>query len=189
MLASLNHPNIAPIYGLEERALVLELVEGPTLADRIAQGPIAIDEALAIARQIAEALEYAHDHGIVHRDLKPANVKVTPDGRVKVLDFGLAKALGGGPGVGRSREFTDPHHARDHGRAHHGHRRLHEAGAGKGKPVDRRADIWAFGVVLVEMLTGRMMYTGETVSETLASVIKDQPDLAALPAETPPAIR
>jgi serine/threonine-protein kinase len=189
VLASLNHPNIAAIYGLEERALVLELVDGPTLADRIAQGPIAVDEALAIARQMAEALEYAHDRGIVHRDLKPANVKVTPDGRVKVLDFGLAKALGGDPTSGdpaSSPTLTM--------RATMAGLIIGTAGymapeQAKGKPVDRRADIWAFGVVLVEMLTGRMMYTGETVSETLASVIKDQPDLTGLPSETPAAIR
>jgi Tol biopolymer transport system component len=189
VLASLNHPNIAAIYGLEERALVLELVEGPTLADRIAQGPIPGEEALPIARQIAEALEYAHERGIVHRDLKPANVKVTPEGRVKVLDFGLAKALGGDPAAGdpaSSPTLTM--------RATMAGLILGTAGymspeQAKGKPVDCRADIWAYGVLFVEMLTGVSMYQGETVSETLASVIKDKPDLERLPASTSPAIR
>src|SRR5262245_25159184 len=173
VLASLNHPNIAAIYGVEERAIVMELVDGPTLAERIAQGPIAPEEALPIARQITEALEYAHERGIVHRDLKPANVKVTPEGRVKVLDFGLAKALA-----------ADAHAADPMSsptitmRATVAGMIMGTAGymspeQAKGKPVDRRADIWAFGVLLVEMLTGNMMYTGETVSETLASVIKD----------------
>ncbi len=189
VLASLNHPNIAAIYGVEERALVLELVEGPTLAERIAQGPIPIDDALPIARQIAEALEYAHEKGIIHRDLKPANVKVTPEGRVKVLDFGLAKAL--------SAEAT----AADPAASPTLTMRATVAGAimgtagymspeqAKGKPVDRRADIWAFGVVLMEMLTGRQLYSGETMSEMLASVIKDQPDIDRLPAATPAAVR
>jgi Tol biopolymer transport system component len=189
VVASLNHPNIAAIYGVEDRALILELVEGPTLAERIAQGAIPLDEVLPIARQIAEALEYAHDKGIVHRDLKPANIKLTVDGRAKILDFGLAKAF--------STDFAaaDPTSSPTMTmRATMAGLIMGTAGymspeQAKGKPVDRRADIWAFGVVLVEMLTGRMMYTGETVSETLASVIKDQPDLAALPAGTPPAIR
>ena len=189
VLASLNHPNIAAIYGVEERALILELVEGPTLAERIATGPIPVEEAIPIARQIAEALEYAHDRGIIHRDLKPANVKVTPEGRVKVLDFGLAKALAadllsGDPAASPTLTMRATMAGMIMGTA--GYMSPEQA---KGKPVDRRADIWAFGVVLVEMLTGRMMYTGETVSETLASVIKDQPDLGGLPAETPPAVR
>jgi serine/threonine-protein kinase len=189
VLASLNHPNIASIYGVEEGALVIELVDGLTLAERIAQGPMPFDEAVPIASQIAEALEYAHEHGIIHRDLKPANIKVRPDGRVKVLDFGLAKALANG--IIASHPASSPTLT------------MHGTVAGvimgtaaymspeqaKGKPVDRRTDIWAFGVVLAEMLTGRRMYTGETVSETLASVIRDVPDLAVLPAATPPSIR
>jgi serine/threonine-protein kinase len=189
VLASMNHPNIAAIHGVEERALILELVEGPTLAERIAQGPIPVEEAIDIARQIAEALEYAHERGIVHRDLKPANVKVTPEGQVKVLDFGLAKALT--PDLAPGDPMSSPTMTM---RATMAGMIMGTAGymapeQAKGKPADRRADIWAFGVVLVEMLTGRLMYTGETVSETLASVIKDAPDLSGLPAETPERVR
>src|SRR5579862_8783244 len=159
VLASLNHPNIAAIYGVEERALVMELVEGVTLAERIAQGAMPVDEALPVARQIAEALEYAHERGIVHRDLKPANVKITPEGRVKVLDFGLAKALAfdtstGDPGSSPTLTMRATMAGMIMGTA--GYMSPEQA---KGKAVDRRADIWAFGVVLVEMLTGRMMYT------------------------------
>jgi len=188
VLASLNHPNIAAIYGVEERALVMELVEGPTLAERIAQGPMPLDEALPIARQIAEALEYAHDRGIVHRDLKPANIKVTLEGRVKVLDFGLAKAfaadaLAGDPGSSPTMTMRATMAGMIMGTA--GYMSPEQA---KGKPVDRRADIWAFGVVLVEMLTGRMMYQAETISETLAAVLLKEPDLGGLPDTTPPAI-
>ena len=189
VLASLNHPNIAAIYGVEERALILELVEGPTLAERIAAGPIALDDALPIARQIAEALEYAHDRGIVHRDLKPANVKVTPEGRVKVLDFGLAKALAAEAAVGDPMSSPTITMRATMAGLIMGTAGYMSPEQAKGKPVDRRADIWAFGVVLFEMLTGRMMYTGETVSETLASVIKDAVDLSGLPPGTPPAVR
>src|SRR5271165_840980 len=179
VLAALNHPNIAAIYGLEDsganHALVMELVEGPTLADRIQSSPIPTEEALPIAKQICEALEYAHERGIVHRDLKPANIKVTPEGTAKVLDFGLAKALeneisaadiGSSPTMTRmatqagiilgTAAYMSPEQAR-------------------GKPADRRADIWAFGCVLYEMLTGKMAYSGETVSDTLAAIIKEQP--------------
>jgi serine/threonine-protein kinase len=156
LLASLNHPNIGHIYGLEEaddiRALVLELVEGPTLADRIARGPIPIDDALPIARQIAEALEAAHEQGIVHRDLKPANIKVRPDGAVKVLDFGLARAFepeGGDPDQSQSPTLT--------ARATQvgvilGTAAYMSPEQARGKPVDKRADIWAYGAVLYEML-------------------------------------
>jgi Tol biopolymer transport system component len=189
VLASLNHPNIAAIYGVEERALILELVEGPTLAERIAAGPIAIEDALPIVRQIAEALEYAHDRGIVHRDLKPANVKVTPEGRVKVLDFGLAKALAAEAAAGDPMSSPTITMRATMAGLIMGTAGYMSPEQAKGKPVDRRADIWAFGVVLFEMLTGRMMYTGETVSETLASVIKDAVDLSGLPADTPPAVR
>jgi Tol biopolymer transport system component/predicted Ser/Thr protein kinase len=189
VLASLNHPNIAAIYGVEEHALVMELVEGATLAERIAPGAVPIEEALPIARQIAEALEYAHEKGIVHRDLKPANVKVTPEGRVKVLDFGLAKAL------------SSDNSAADPASSPTLTMRATMAGMimgtasymapeqAKGKPVDRRADIWSYGVLLAELLTGAQLYTGETVSETLAAVLLKDPDLTRLPAATPPAIR
>jgi len=193
VLASLNHANIAAIYGMEDRALVLELVEGPTLADRIAQGPIPLEEALPIARQMAEALEAAHDHGIVHRDLKPANIKLRPDGAVKVLDFGLAKLAeagstrsGAGPasiaptitspammtGVGTilgTAAYMSPEQAR-------------------GKSVDRRADIWAFGCVLYEMLTGRAAFLGDDVSLTLSKILQRDPEWDALPT-TPAVVR
>jgi eukaryotic-like serine/threonine-protein kinase len=189
VLASLNHPNIAAIYGVEERALVLELVEGLTLAERIAQGALPLDEALPIARQIAEALEYAHEKGIVHRDLKPGNIKLTPDGRVKVLDFGLAKALSNdGLAADPANSPTITMRATVAGMimGTAGYMSPEQA---KGKPVDRRADIWAYGVLFVEMLSGREMYAGETVSEMLAAVIKDTPDLSGLPMDTPPSVR
>ncbi len=189
VLASLNHSNIGAIYGLEDAggigALVLELVEGLTLADRIAQGPIPLSEALPIARQICDALEAAHEHGVIHRDLKPANIKLRPDGAVKVLDFGLAKVFAedrSGPDlsrsptvpVGETREgmilgtvaYMSPEQAR-------------------GKVVDRRADVWAFGCVLYEMLTGRAVFPGETISDTMAAILEREPEWGALPARTP----
>jgi eukaryotic-like serine/threonine-protein kinase len=207
VLASLNHPNIAAIYGLEEssgiRALVIELVEGPTLAERIGGvethvgptagrlpgAPLQIDECLHIAKQIAEALEYAHEHGIVHRDLKPANIKTTPEGVVKILDFGLAKALEGerassdvssSPTISRlatqagiilgTAAYMSPEQA-------------------KGKSADRRADIWAFGCVLFEMLSGKRLFDGETTTDVLAAVVMKEPDWTNLPVTTPPGIR
>ncbi len=190
VLASLNHPNIGAIYGLEEsngvQALVLELVEGPTLADRIAQGPIPADDALPIARQIAEGLEAAHEKGRIHRDLKPANIKITPEGVVKLLDFGLAKAAeepatpadsptltvsATRPGIilGTA-SYMSPEQA-------------------AGKPVDKRSDIWSFGVVLWEMLTGKRLFEGETVSHTIAEVLQAEINFDKLPASTPAAIR
>jgi serine/threonine-protein kinase len=192
VLASLNHPNIAGIHGLEEadgmRALVLELVEGPTLADRIAQGAIPVDEALPIARQIAEGLEAAHEHGIIHRDLKPSNIKLRPDGTVKVLDFGLAKVLAGEHAdvdlsqiptftVAGTREglilgtpaYMSPEQTR-------------------GQAIDRRTDIWAFGCVLYELLTGRAAFGRKTMSDTIAAILECEPDWTALPATTPSAI-
>jgi Tol biopolymer transport system component len=199
VLASLNHPNIAGLHGLEEsggvRALVMELVEGPTLADRIAQGPIPIEEALAIARQIADALAAAHDQGIIHRDLKPANVKVRPDGEVKVLDFGLAKAMDQGAGIGEqgpgklanSPTITSPAMTM-HGMIL-GTAAYMSPEQAAGRPVDRRTDMWAFGVVFMEMLTGRPVFGGESVSHVIAAVLKDEPDWAALPAGTPSSIR
>jgi serine/threonine-protein kinase len=185
MLASLNHRNIAQIYGVQDRAIVMELVEGGTLS-----GPLPIETALNYARQIAEALEYAHERGVIHRDLKPANIKVTPDGTVKLLDFGLAKAiedpaaLADNPehsptltlGVTRvgvilgTAAYMSPEQA-------------------NGKRADRRADIWGFGAVLYEMLSGKRAFAGESVSDTLASVLKLDPDWKALPSETPASIR
>src|SRR5512145_3251994 len=162
LLASLNHPNIAAIYGLEQsdgvQALVMELVEGPTLADRIAQGPIPVDEALPIARQIAEALEAAHEQGIIHRDLKPANIKVRADGTVKVLDFGLAKALEpagvvGGADATASPTITSPAMMTGAGMIL-GTAAYMSPEQAKGRPADKRSDVWAFGAVLYEMLSG-----------------------------------
>ncbi len=193
VLASLNHPNIAAIHGLEESdgvvALALELVEGEDLAERLKRGAIPVDEAVAIAKQIAEGLEAAHEKGIVHRDLKPANLKLTGDGTVKILDFGLAKAYEGEPtaegALSQSPTIS---------------RQMTEAGVifgtaaymspeqARGSKVDKRADIWAFGVVLFEMLTGKKLFTGETVSDTLAAVLRQEIDWKVLPGSTPPGL-
>ena len=192
VLASLNHPNIGHIYGLEDaegtRALVLELVEGPTLADRIAQGAIPLDEALPIAKQIAEALEAAHEAGVIHRDLKPANIKVKDDGTVKVLDFGLAKALDATPGVDPSQSPTLTAAATQMG-VIMGTAVYMSPEQAAGQIADKRSDIWSFGVVLFEMLTGQRTFTGETVSHVLASVLKTDPNWALVPANTPQPIR
>ena len=197
-LASLNHPNIAHIHGLEEskvgggvRALVMELVEGEDLAQRIARGAIPVAEALPIAKQMADALEAAHEQGIIHRDLKPANIKVRPDGTVKVLDFGLAKAMEptgvASPSVSQSPTITTP--AMTQAGMILGTAAYMSPEQARGKPVDTRADIWAFGCVLYEMLTGQRAFDGEGVSETLARVIEREPDWARLPATLSPALR
>jgi serine/threonine protein kinase len=193
LLAALNHPHIAAIHSVDDtdgiHALVLELVEGPTLADRLAKGPLPLPDALAIARQVAEALEAAHEKGIIHRDLKPANVKVTPDGAVKVLDFGLAKAFvgdGGGPDLSQSPAvsvggtcegtilgtptYMSPEQMR-------------------GQAVDKRTDIWAFGCVLYEMLTGEVAFRGGTISDTIAAILDREPTWGELPTRTPPKVR
>ena len=177
LLATLNHPNIAAIYGFESSdhspALVLEMVEGPTLADRIERGPIPLEDALPIARQIAEALEAAHAQGIVHRDLKPANIKVRDDGTVKVLDFGLAKAIAvdSSPGVvALSPTITSP--AATAMGTIMGTAAYMSPEQARGRAVDKRSDIWAFGAVLYEMLTGRRAFDGEDVSDTLANILK-----------------
>jgi Tol biopolymer transport system component len=193
VLASLNHPNIGSIYGFEDssgvHALVMELVEGSTLAARIAQGKIPLDEALPIAKQIAEGLEYAHERGIVHRDLKPANVKITPDGTVKILDFGLAKALeGDSASMDISTSPTLSRMATRDGMIL-GTAAYMSPEQAKGKPVDRRTDIWAFGCVFFEMLTGKKPFDGETVTDALAAVVRGEPDWSLLPANTPPAMR
>lgn len=201
VLASLNHPNIAAIYGLEESAgaaaLVLELVEGDDLAKRLRSGPIPLDDAVAIARQIAEGLEAAHEKGILHRDLKPANIKVTPDGVVKLLDFGLAKALdptaanagaSGGDAASLHNSPTASFHATEAGLIL-GTAAYMSPEQARGKPLDRRSDVWSFGVVLYEMLTGRRLFSGETSSDILAAVLTRDPDWSALPAATPPRLR
>ena len=197
LLASLNHPHIASVLGLEDAsgapALVMELVEGQTLAERLdAHGAIEMGETLALARQIAEAVEFAHEKGIVHRDLKPGNIKLTPEGAAKVLDFGLAKALAAEDGTAQSSPQITQSPTMSVGT---------QAGVllgtaaymapeqARGRSVDKRADIWAFGVVLFEMLTGRQLFAGETVSDTIARILERQPDWASLPARTPVRVR
>jgi Tol biopolymer transport system component len=201
VLASLNHPNIAAIYSFEKARvgqgaplhfLVLELAPGETLADRLARGPLPPDETLAVGLQIAQAIEEAHEKGIVHRDLKPANVKLAPDGKVKVLDFGLAKAVAGGgddfSGASVADSPTVTYGATQAG-VILGSAAYMAPEQARGKPADRRADIWAYGVVLFECLTGKRLFGGETITETLAAVMRDEPDLSLLPAGTPHSVR
>ena len=206
VLATLNHPNIAQIYGVEEsdqaRCIVMELVPGETLQQRLQRGPIPIDEALPMAKQIAEALEAAHEKGIVHRDLKPANIKLAEGGRVKVLDFGLAKVFDDQQTTTLSNSPTLISGANASATARS--RQVMSASVpgmilgtaaymspeqARGKPVDRTSDIWAFGCVLYEMLTARAAFQGETIGEILAEIFKTDPDWTRLPANTPPAIR
>jgi hypothetical protein len=204
-LAALNQPNIAAIYGFESwdagaahphaplQALVLELVDGPTLADRIAQGRLPLDDALRMARQMCDALGAAHERGIAHRDFKPANIKLTPQGTVKVLDFGLAtpSVPDAGPaaaGASRSPTITSPALLTGAGMIL-GTAAYMSPEQAQGKTVDRRADIWAFGCVLYEMITARRAFPGDTVAETIANVLKSDPDWSALPATTPQSVR
>ncbi len=194
LLASLNHPNIAAIYGVEEsagvRCLVLELVEGVTLAERIKAGSIPLDEALGLALQMTEGLEAAHEKGIIHRDLKPANVKVTPEGKVKILDFGLAKAFdtetSQAPDGTMSPTLTM---AATRAGVIVGTAAYMSPEQAKGKPADRRADIWAFGVVLFEMLSGRQLFKGESISEILAAVLMSEVDWSLLPVGAPSRVK
>ena len=194
VLAALNHPNIAAIYGLERSgdttALVMELVEGPTLTDRIAQGAIPIDEAVPIAKQIAEALEAAHEQGIIHRDLKPANIKVRSDGTVKVLDFGLAKAMapapGSSPNLSQSPTITTP--AMTQAGMILGTAAYMSPEQAKGREADKRSDLWAFGTVLYEMLTGRRAFEGEDTVDVLSRVLQREPEWGALPAGVSPTL-
>jgi len=201
-LAALNHPHIAQIYGVLELdaragqphrvfALVMEFVAGDDLAERLTRGPVPIDEAVGMATQIAEALEAAHDRGIIHRDLKPANVKVTPDGIVKVLDFGLAKAVGSEPDTtdtANSPTYTSQPNLTRHGTLL-GTAAYLAPEQVRGKPVDRRVDIWAVGCVLYELLVGHQPFNGESLADTLGSIVKDPPRWDDLPVDTPPAIR
>ena len=190
LLASLNHPNIAAIYGLEEdngtRFLVLELVEGDTLADRLKQGATPVEESLKLALQIAEALEAAHEKGVIHRDLKPLNIKVTPEGKIKVLDFGLAKAFAGdGSDPNLSQSPTLSMAATQQG-VILGTAAYMSPEQARGQEADKRADVWAFGCVLFEMLAGRRAFPGELASDILAAVIRAEPEWSGLPANLHP---
>jgi serine/threonine protein kinase len=195
-LAALNHPNIASIYGIEQTndslALLMELVDGDDLSARIARGAVPIEDALPIARQIANALEAAHDHGIIHRDLKPANVKVTDDGVVKMLDFGLAKPTEIGDSHSDSRLSDSPTITTPAATAMGmilGTAAYMAPEQAKGHRVDKRADVWAFGCVLYEMLTGKRAFAGTDVTDTLAAVLRSEPDWTALPAGLPGGVR
>lgn len=196
VLASLSHPNIAALYGLEEQGgskyLVMEMIEGETLADRLRRGPLPVDEAIQACEQIAQGLEAAHDAGVIHRDLKPGNIKVLPDGRVKILDFGLAKETVARPSssadvtTSPTANFTAPATAAGQIMGTPGYLSPEQA---RGKPLDKRTDIWSFGCVLYECLTGQMCFGGETVSDTIAAVLERDPDLRRLPERTPARVR
>jgi serine/threonine protein kinase len=191
LLASLNHPNIGSIYGLEEAggvtALVLELIEGETLHDRMRRERLTVAEALALARQIADALDAAHSSGIIHRDLKPSNIKIRPDGMVKVLDFGIARALEAG-GSQSENSSTITLGGTNPG-AIIGTAAYMSPEQARGQAVDRRSDVWAFGCVLFEMLTGSPVFARETVTDTIAAVVTDEPKWTSLPANTPAGVR
>src|SRR5678815_4745263 len=201
LLASLNHPGIAHLYGFETATLpggqlrhflVMELAEGEDLAARLKRGPVPVEESIAVARQIADALEEAHEKGIVHRDLKPANVTLAPDGKVKVLDFGLAKAYSNEPDTGGSSDLSrSPTLAQAGTMAGMilGTAAYMSPEQARGRTLDRRADIWAFGVVVFEMLTGAQLFKGETVSDTLAAVLRQEVDWNELPRSTPRNVR
>ena len=190
VLASLNHPNIAQIYGLEESGgspcLVLELVEGETLAERLSRGPVPIEETLAIARQIAEGVEAAHERSIVHRDLKPANIKQTPDGKVKVLDFGLAKAFESDEPATDMSNSPTLMSARTQPNVLMGTAAYMSPEQVRGKPADERSDVWAYGCVLYELLTGRPAFEGESIADIIGAITKTEPNWSALPEATPP---
>jgi serine/threonine-protein kinase len=189
VIASLNHPNICQLYDVGPNYLVMELVEGPTLADRIRQGPLPLDEALAIARQIAEALEAAHEKGRVHRDLKPANVKITPEGVVKLLDFGLAKAAEEPPATGNTSDSPTQTISATRAGMILGTAAYMSPEQARGAPLDKRADIWAFGCLLYEILSGKQAFEGETTSDILAAVLKEEPDWNQIPARVQPLVR
>ena len=184
-IATLNHPNICTLHDVGPNYLVMELIEGPTLADRIQQGAIPLDEALAIAAKIADALEAAHEKGIVHRDLKPGNIKLKPDGSVKVLDFGLAKVAEAAAAASSPEASPTISMAATQAGVILGTAAYMSPEQARAKPVDKRADIWAFGAVLYELLTGNMLYGGETISDCMAAVLTREPDWALLPKETP----
>ena len=189
VLASLSHPHIGAIYGVEEvdgvRGIVLELIEGDTLAERLSTSHLSTAEALAVARQVADALDAAHDRGIIHRDLKPANIKLTPDGTVKVLDFGLAKAIAG---VDSAINLSASPTATGHGTRDGvilGTTAYMSPEQARGRPIDKRTDIWSFGCLFYELLTGRRAFKGETLSDTIGAILRDAPDWRALPPDTP----
>jgi len=183
VIASLNHPNICTLFDVGPNYLVMEMIEGPTLSERVKEGPLTLEAAAGIMRQVADALDYAHEKGVVHRDLKPGNIKIRPDGLVKVLDFGLAK-------VGTmSDSSADPDHSptitlgATQAGVVLGTAAYMSPEQATGKNVDKRADVWAFGVVFYEMLTGARLHTGDSVQEIMASVLKDEPDLSKVPAQ------
>ena len=191
MLASINHPAIAAIYGAEQsgdvRYIVMELVPGDTLAEQMGHGPLSLAESLSFARQIAEALEAAHEKGVVHRDLKPSNIKVTPDGRIKVLDLGLAKMMETRPEAeDMSKSPTAVMQDQTRPGVILGTAEFMSPEQARGKEVDRRTDIWAFGCILFEMLSGHRAFSGETLSDVLAAILTKEPDWERLPADTPP---